>query len=642
MGYTQWDFYCFGRKDVSAIGPLSWVWKRPCLNVGGAGRGEPRACLLEKVRGSTSYKTTPTPWARHTHWSRLLTSAGMATFRRTCARVVSRISGVFRWPKRLQFLRGYVVVAGGFIVHLTLGSLYTFGNLAPYITSYVRHRSHPTDLRSATGAWIYTLTLGGQGLSMILGGLLERKLGPRVSTLMGCLLMTLGVLLSYVAIKISFWLLLFTYGLMFGLGVGIAYIGPIASAVRWMPRWKGVTIGIVLSGFGLSALIFDPIQTVYINPHNKSSDNFNDDDLLDRVPTIFLIMGAIYLVLQVVGSLMIVDPPEFSSEESPQEGRNSTEGRVMWRAYKFFQRENDSMLDAQTVDGIGTSSSVSPEPGSSGSDSPSHESRDSLTPVDEESRLIPGDLNAMSEKNGRRSSGRSPVHRKMKTLSRTSELESSTVSSSSLRSNSSRNVVADLGPLQMLRKVNFYLLWVMMLLAGFSVFFTATLYKFFGQTFIRDDHFLAVVGAASAICNCTGRIVWGLIADYTSYKFSLVFQSGTMSVFLLTLYATSAAGKSMFFIWVCVIFFCIGGVFSLFPTAIARSFGSKYVSINYGLLFTSQIFSSVVGALLFSTLEHLLGWVGIIFLVSGVSLVGFAFTLLFRAKRYMILDLHGQ
>ena len=574
-------------------------------------------------------------------------------FRRTYSRVIPRISGVFRWPKRLQFLRGYVVIAGGFIVHLTLGSIYTFGNLVPYITSYIRERSHPTDLRPAAGAWIYTLALGGQGLSMILGGLLERKLGPRVSTLMGSLLMTLGVLLSYAAIKVSFWLLLFTYGVMFGLGVGIAYIGPIASAIRWMPRWKGVTTGVVLSGFGLGALIFDPIQTGYINPHNephKDPDGFSDKHLLDRVPSIFLILGAIYLVLQVVGSLMIVDPPELSSEESSQERdeeRSITEGHVMSRAYNFFQQENNSysMPEAQTADGLDTRNSVSPEPGSSGSDSPSHDSRDSATPVDEESRLIPGDLNvpqATSKKNDRRSNGRSPVHRKMKTFSRTSELESSTTSSSSLRSNTSRNVVADLGPLQMLKKVNFYLLWVMMLLAGFSVFFTATLYKFFGLTFIRDDHFLAVVGAASSICNCTGRIVWGLLADYTSYKFSLVFQSGTMSVFLLTLYATSAAGKPMFFIWVCIIFFCIGGVFSLFPTAIARSFGSRYMSINYGLLFTSQIFSSVVGALLFSMLQHLLGWAGIIFLVSGVSLVGFAFTLLFRAKRYVILDLQGQ
>jgi len=60
----------------------------------------------------------------------------------------------------------------------------------------------------------------------------------------------------------------------------------------------------------------------------------------------------------------------------------------------------------------------------------------------------------------------------------------------------------------MLKKVSFYLLWYMFLANGMSAAFIATLYKFFGQTFISNDHFLASVGSVSAIFNCSGRIVW--------------------------------------------------------------------------------------------------------------------------------------
>ena len=484
---------------------------------------------------------------------------------------------------------------------------------------------------------------------MFLGGLLERKIGPRFSTLFGCGIMSLGVLLSYIAIKVSYWLLLLTYGLMFGLGVGIAYVGPLASAVRWMPRWKGVAAGLVLAGFGLGALIFDPIQTVFINPDNLSSDGngyFLDDDLLDRVPEIFLILGGIYAVLQIVGSLMIVDPPEETDDteiqEEDEEANINAEEHVMSRADNYFRNEKKS--DHTSEDSVSKPSHRSPEPDSespSGTSSPSHGSRDSISSIDEESRLIPRHLNvqqATTERKGHGSDGRSPLQEKMKTFSKVSDLESSTTSTASLRSNTSRNVMAEIKPLLMLKKANFYVLWLMMLLAGFAVFFTATLYKFFGLTFIQDDHFLAIVGSAGSISNCAGRIVWGLIADRISYKFALVLQSGIMTVFLLTLYATSVVGKSMFFLWVCIIFFCIGGVFSLFPTAIARSFGSKYMSMNYGLLFTSQIISSVMAALLFSVLHHLLDWAGIIFLVSGVCLTGFVFTLFFHPKNYVILD----
>ena len=67
---------------------------------------------------------------------------------------------------------------------------------------------------------------------MFFGGLLERKVGPRITTLIGCAIMTSGVFLSSAAIRISFWLLLLTYGVLFGFGVGIAYVGPIACAMR--------------------------------------------------------------------------------------------------------------------------------------------------------------------------------------------------------------------------------------------------------------------------------------------------------------------------------------------------------------------------------------------------------------------------
>jgi MFS family permease len=357
------------------------------------------------------------------------------------------------------FLRGASVIAGGFLVHLSLGTLYTIGNLLPYVVSYTRARSHPENLAAATGTWVAALNISGQGLTMCLGGWLEKRVGPRLSTLAGGWLMSAGVLASFFTIKVSFWLFLLSYGLVFGLGIGIAYVGPLSCAMRWMPRYKGVAGGFVVAGFGLGALFFDQVQSLY-------------------------------------------------------------------------------------------------------------------------------------------------------------------------------NAMKGTHPLRVIRTPNFYHLWVMFLLAGFAVNFISTLYKVFGLSFIDDDQFLAIVGSTSSILNCAGRIVWGLIADRFSFKFSLVFQSAVMTIFLSTFYATIVLGKSAFFIWVCVIFFCVGGNFSLFPTAMALSFGPKYMSINYGLLFTSQVSSGVVAAVLFTTLQRLLDWDGTIFLATGISLAGFLVTLAFVFRRY--------
>lgn len=49
------------------------------------------------------------------------------------------------------------MIAAGFIVHLSLGTVYTVGNLLPYVVSYTRDRSHPQELTSATGTWIAAL-----------------------------------------------------------------------------------------------------------------------------------------------------------------------------------------------------------------------------------------------------------------------------------------------------------------------------------------------------------------------------------------------------------------------------------------------------------------------------------------------------
>ena len=88
-----------------------------------------------------------------------------------------------------------------------------------------------------------------------------------------------------------------------------------------------------------------------------------------------------------------------------------------------------------------------------------------------------------------------------------------------------------------------------MLLAGLYVSFTATLFKVFGLIFIDDDQFLATVRSMGAVFKYYAGE--SIKADKFSYKFALVSQSGIMTMFLLTFYATSAVGKPMFFIWVC-------------------------------------------------------------------------------------------
>ena len=95
-----------------------------------------------------------------------------------------------------------------------------------------------------------------------------------------------------------------TYGTMMGLGTALAYTPPLGVAMRWFPKSKGLVNGIIVGGFGLGAFIFNQIQTAYLNPANLPLDDetgkfFIDDTILNRVPSVFLMLGAMYSVIQV-------------------------------------------------------------------------------------------------------------------------------------------------------------------------------------------------------------------------------------------------------------------------------------------------------------------------------------------------------
>ena len=472
------------------------------------------------------------------------------------------------------------VLLGGFTVHFSLGTLFAYGNLAPYIASYIRNMSHPHTITTGTTSLLYSLAVVGQGVGMVLGGWLDRKIGPRLTTLAGSAIMSGGVMLSYLAIKVSFWFLLFTYGAMFGLGLGMAYVGPLACAMRWLPKRKGLANGFVVSSFGLGAVLFAYAQTLYINPHNHPPEEdegyFTHPNVLSRVPSSFLVFGGVHMAMQLVGSLLLTNPPTGGSRPRPQN--------------------------------LG--------------------SIDPILSVDSTSQARPA------------TSVQSVEEEKKSHLSISKEYTTSTTSAQGKRmydtaSSWTPNVTTSVTPRQMVGTLEFYYLWVLLVFGGTAITAVVTLYKFFGQKFIKDDHFLAIAGSVSAVFNSAGSLLLGVFADRLNYKASLVSLTAAMSSLLLTFYASVVVGKGMYFVWVCGLFFCIGGILSVFPTAIARLFGSKYFATNYGILYTASSFAAAVSAILSSFLLPCLSWSNFLFVVAGFCLVAFLIALLHRPKRYL-------
>ena len=143
----------------------------------------------------------------------------------------------------------------------------------------------------------FEAAIGTIFIGSFVGGRIQDRIGPRPVALTGVVLYSLGIMLaSLTHTKDQLWLLVLTYGFMGGIGLGLAYITPIAMLVKWFPDKRGLITGIAVGGFGFGAVITSPVATAMLrNTPNKTS--------------VFLPLGIAYLVAGLIGASMFRNPP---------------------------------------------------------------------------------------------------------------------------------------------------------------------------------------------------------------------------------------------------------------------------------------------------------------------------------------------
>jgi MFS family permease len=158
------------------------------------------------------------------------------------------------------------------------------------------------DWKISSLGWMFTLFFVVLGVSAaIWGGWLERA-GPRKAGLVAALCWGGGLLLGALGVYVhQLWLLWLGSGIIGGVGLGLGYISPVSTLVKWFPDRRGMATGMAIMGFGGGAMIGAPLANLLINYFKTANDV--------GVWQTFVVMGVVYFVFMTIGAFAYRVPP---------------------------------------------------------------------------------------------------------------------------------------------------------------------------------------------------------------------------------------------------------------------------------------------------------------------------------------------
>jgi len=158
------------------------------------------------------------------------------------------------------------------------------------------------DWEIATLGWMYTLFFVLLGTSAATwGGWLERA-GPRKAGVVSAICWCGGMLVSALGVHLhQFWLMVLGSGVIGGIGLGLGYISPVSTLIKWFPDRRGMATGMAIMGFGGGAMIGSPLAADLMKIFATPTD-------VGVSPT-FVVMALVYFVFMMGGALGYRVPP---------------------------------------------------------------------------------------------------------------------------------------------------------------------------------------------------------------------------------------------------------------------------------------------------------------------------------------------
>jgi MFS family permease len=189
----------------------------------------------------------------------------------------------------------WLVPPAALAVHLSIGQVYAFSVF-----------NAPLESRFATSATavatIFSIAIVMLGLSAAFLGTWVERNGPRKTMAASAACWVVGFLVAALGITTGqLWLVYLGYGVIGGVGLGLGYISPVSTLIKWFPDRPGLATGLAIMGFGGGALVASPLSNRLLGLYG------GEDPASGLVPT-FLTLAALYAVLMTLGAAVIRVP----------------------------------------------------------------------------------------------------------------------------------------------------------------------------------------------------------------------------------------------------------------------------------------------------------------------------------------------
>lgn len=194
-------------------------------------------------------------------------------------------------------MQKWIVLCAGIILQAILGGIYAWSAFVPPLTDSF-------SLTKGQCGSIFGLTIAIFSLAMIPAGRMLQKKGPRLTAATGAILFTCGYILASFSGG-NYLMLLVSFGLLIGTGIGFGYVCPLTTGMKWFPDNRGLVTGVAVAGFGGGAIILSSLTE-----HLLTSGY----DVL----SIFRLTGVVFGSLALFSSMFMSEP----AGENGQNGKN--------------------------------------------------------------------------------------------------------------------------------------------------------------------------------------------------------------------------------------------------------------------------------------------------------------------------------